>query len=156
MTSCAQGDQWLTEFPRPTASGGHKTSSMHSGVAPTPPFALLVIQTVFFSAMLWEFSAALSLSAKETVSRTEMRPAMVKVLFLAWIARAAWAASAHSQQLVWQVWLNWVSGTADNELTCVASALYSKAWLSPPPSTGSSVNSQGHSRSGKATDKFSS
>ena len=101
-------------FPR---EGGHTVRVMHSGDAPRPPLLLVVTQTVSFSDLLTDSSAALSLSAKETVSRTEIRPAMVKVLFLAWIARAAWAASAHSQQLVWQVWLNWVSGTADNELT---------------------------------------
>lgn len=98
-------------------SGGHTERLMHSGEAPTPPFWLLVTHTDCFCDLLSEFSAALSLSAKYTRSSTEMAPWMVKVLFLAWTASAACAASAHSQQFDWQIWLYPVSGTADSWLT---------------------------------------
>ena len=69
--------------------GGQTSTVMHSWLAPRPPFWLLVTQTVYFSDLLSEFSADLSLSARVTLSRTEMAPWMVKVLFLAWMARAA-------------------------------------------------------------------
>ena len=101
--------------------GGQTSTVTHCCSAPRPPFWLLVTQTVCFSETLSEFSADLSLSARYTLSRTEMAPWMVKVLFLAWMARAAWAASAHSQQVDWQIWLYSVSGTAANSWTWVAS-----------------------------------
>ena len=69
--------------------GGQTSTVMHSWLAPRPPFWLLVTQTVCFSDLLSEFSADLSLSARVTLSRTEMAPWMVKVLFFAWKATAA-------------------------------------------------------------------
>lgn len=76
-----------------------------------------------------------------------MEPMMLKVLFLVAAAIEAWADSAHSQQLDWQIYVYWVSGTADNEATYDTSALWSNPWLTPFPSPGSSLNSQGHSGS---------
>ena len=46
-----------------------------------------------------------------------MAPEMVKVLFFVAAAMDAWADSAHSQQLDWQIYVNWVSGTAERVAT---------------------------------------
>lgn len=71
--------------------------------APSPPFWLLVMQTVSFSSLAWEFSAALLDPSSETVSRTVIDPDKVKVLFLVAVPNDACADSAHSQQLLWQI-----------------------------------------------------
>jgi hypothetical protein len=85
---------------------------MHSGCPPSPPSKLLVTQIVSFCSNDWEFSAAFLVSANSTDSRTEIDPKIVNVLFFEADATAPWTASAHSQQLVWQIWEKATSGKA--------------------------------------------
>ena len=75
--------------------------------------------------MACEFSAAFFLSCNVKVSTTLIDPRMENVLFLRDAATAKWAASAHSQQLLWQIWVKAVSGMALRLAACDASALYS-------------------------------
>jgi len=120
---------------------------MHWGLDPRPPFWLLVTQMVSFSSLAWEFSADSDSSANSSVSITLMDPEMANVLFFDAAAIEAWADSAHSQQLDWQIWVNWVSGTAERVETWDASALYSKPYATPFPRPGRVLNTQGHSGS---------
>ena len=74
----------------------------HCWPAPRPAW-LLRTQIVSFSWMLVEFSAALFFSVTVKVSITLMDPKIWKDLFFRAAATAIWAASAHSQQLLWQI-----------------------------------------------------
>jgi hypothetical protein len=120
---------------------------MHSACPANPPLKLLVTQIVSFSSKAYEFSAAFLVSANSTDSRTEIRPEIVNVLFFVALANAPWTASAHSQQLVWQIWVKAVSGTALKLCTCDASALYSTLEESPACRGGSTLKLHGQTGS---------
>lgn len=85
-------------LPRP---GGQTEAVRHSYPAPSPPWALLVWQMVYFSEIPWLCSLACPASIFLRVSRTEMDPWITKVLFLASLAYEACCSSSHEQQLDW-------------------------------------------------------
>ena len=97
-----------------------------------------------FSEIPWEFSLACPFSITLRVSKTEIDPWMVKVLFFCWLAYEAWASSSHEQQFDWQIWENWVSGTDDRNSDCLASASVLNPLFKPAPKPGSWVKLQGH------------
>lgn len=82
---------------------GHTLTSMHSSPAPSPPSALLVWQMVFFSENPSEFSLARPASWTLRVSRTEIDPSMVKVLYFFWLVYPACTSSSQAQQFDWQI-----------------------------------------------------
>ena len=129
--------------------GGHDSSVMHSCPAPSPPFWLLVTQTVFFSSLDWEFSEAELFSAHSTDSDTLISPAMLKTLFFVPEESAACSDSAHSQQLLWQMEVYAVSGVEAKYSEFKASTLCSYPEANPADRPGSSLHSHGHS--GRAT-----
>jgi hypothetical protein len=78
-------------MPPLTTGLGTQIVKLVQGTSPSPTDGwLLRTQKVSFSASLIECSAAKSCSQKLTLSITEIAPLIVKVLFFALAAMAAW------------------------------------------------------------------
>jgi hypothetical protein len=136
-------------YPSPTPPlpllplGGHVDTLMHSAT-PLTPLLLCNAQMVSFSSLLFENSTAAAVSFLNRDSVTVMDPEMSKFLIFCAQACAWWVDSAHAQQLLWQIYVDSVSGTASRTETCETSALWLKPSLKPPVRF-SSLNWQGHS-----------